>query len=107
MQSQNRRVTNHPVLGELPEVEEISFTVDGNHVTARAGDVIASAIMASGQLRLRDTERSGSPRGIYCAIGHCFECRVTVDGVPGVRACLHPVSQGLTVTTSSKRGQVS
>lgn len=107
MQSQNRRVTNHPVLGDLPEAEDISFTVDGKRVTGRKGDVIASAIMASGQLRLRNTERSGSPRGIYCAIGHCFECRVTVDGVPGVRACLQPVFEGMTVTTAPGGGQAS
>jgi NADH dehydrogenase/NADH:ubiquinone oxidoreductase subunit G len=32
-------------------------------------------------------------------MGVCYECRVTVDGVPLRRACLLPVTEGLRVST--------
>jgi predicted molibdopterin-dependent oxidoreductase YjgC len=34
-------------------------------------------------------------------MGICFECVVTVDGVPNVRACLEPVRNGMDVVTDA------
>ena len=34
---------------------------------------------------------SGEPRGVLCAMGICFECRVTLDGVAHRRACMEMV----------------
>lgn len=31
---------------------------------------------------------TGEPRGALCAMGSCFECRVTLDGLAHVRACM-------------------
>jgi hypothetical protein len=42
---------------------------------------------------------SGRPRGPVCGMGICFECRVTIDGAPGRRACLERVSPGMRVMT--------
>ena len=88
------RITVHPVLGPLPDVAEVSFTFRGEVISAREGEPIGAALMAAGIVALRRSEVSGEPRGIFCAIGHCMECRVTVDGQPGVRACLTPVRGG-------------
>ena len=87
------RVEDHPILGPLPPSETVTFTWDGHVIEARAGEAIGAALMAAGILTLRRSP-TGAPRGIYCAIGHCMECRVTVDGVGGVRACLTPVRGG-------------
>ncbi len=92
------RVEDHPILGPLPAAEMVTFTWNGEAVEARLGEAIGAALMAAGVLALR-TSPGGSPRGIYCAIGHCMECRVTVDGVGGVRACLTPVRGGEVVTS--------
>jgi sarcosine oxidase subunit alpha len=54
-------------------------------------------LLANGIRRLRVHEEQGTPRGIFCNIGHCMECRVTVDGLPGIRACLTPVREGMVV----------
>jgi hypothetical protein len=43
--------------------------------------------MQAGMLAIRHS-KSGEPRGMYCAIGVCNECLVTVDGVHNVRACV-------------------
>ena len=33
--------------------------------------------------------RDGTPRGVFCGMGVCQECVVTVDGVPSRRACMN------------------
>ena len=93
------RVTNHPILKDAPPAKEIRFTFDGNDFTAYEGDTIASALLAQRVKKLRIHEESGSGRGIYCNIGHCFECRVKVDHEQVVRACLTPVTDGMEISS--------
>ena len=90
----DKRIQEHPVLGPLEQVESVSFTWQGELLEARKGEPIAAALMAHGIKKLRLSEVSGQARGVYCAIGHCMECRVTVNGQSGVRACLTPVQGG-------------
>jgi aerobic-type carbon monoxide dehydrogenase small subunit (CoxS/CutS family) len=75
----------------------IELTVDGAPLRAPAGQSVAAALLASGRIALRDSP-SGTPRGLYCGIGVCQECRVVADGVV-VRACVTPVTEGMRVTT--------
>lgn len=91
------RVTEHPVLGEAPPAEWVEFSFDGRPMRGRLGEPIGAALLASGVRALRRHEVDGAPRGLFCGIGHCFECRVTVDGVPGLRACLTPLRAGMCV----------
>lgn len=92
-----RRVVEHPVLGEMEDRKVISFTFDGRSFKGYEGDTIASALLANGIRRLRVHEESGTPRGIYCNIGHCFECRVSVNETPGVRACMTELKEGMVI----------
>jgi len=93
----DKRIRKHPILDDLEEREEISFTFDDKRYKGYEGDTIASALMAQGIRQLRVHEESGTPRGIYCNIGHCFECRVTVDGKTGVRACMTEIKEDMIV----------
>ena len=43
------------------------------------------------------TSPGGEPRGIFCAMGSCHECRATVDGRRGVRTCLSTLAEGMSV----------
>ena len=72
----------------------VSF--DGRAVPSQPGDTIGSCFLRAGILVLR-TSRAGQPRGLYCGIGVCNDCLVTVDEVPNVRACITPVIEGMTV----------
>jgi len=74
------------------------FTFDGRGVTARAGQSIAAAVLAAGETTLRWTSSTDSPRGLFCGMGICFDCLVTVDGRRNVQACRTPVAEGLVVT---------
>jgi aerobic-type carbon monoxide dehydrogenase small subunit (CoxS/CutS family) len=75
----------------------IEVVVDGSPVSALPGQSIGAALMAAGRVALRSSPE-GSPRGLYCGIGVCQECRVLVDGV-AVRSCVTPVAAGMRVTT--------
>lgn len=103
------RVLTHPILGEYAQERLVSFTFDGQQVDGYEGEPIAAALMAHGIRTLRRSERTGEPRGIYCGIGHCYECRVTVDGVAGMRSCITPVRDGIRVESGSRPpgGEVS
>jgi predicted molibdopterin-dependent oxidoreductase YjgC len=74
--------------------------VDGAEVTAYAGDTVAAVLMRDGRVHWRRTRLGDRPRGLFCGIGACQDCLVTVDGVSGVRACIAPVAPGTAVTTS-------
>lgn len=76
--------------------ERVRFTVDGRHVEADADSSLLGALWTSGARALRQSV-SGEARGPLCAMGTCFECRVSVDGEPHVRACLTPVRAGMSV----------
>lgn len=99
----NMRITNHPVLGELQKGKTISFTFDGKKYEGVEGDTIASALLANCIRTLRVHEETGTPRGIYCNIGHCFECRVTVNGKEGVRACITPLEEGMVIERGKRQ----
>jgi predicted molibdopterin-dependent oxidoreductase YjgC len=78
--------------------QAVTITVDGVSLQAYLGETIAGALLANGQRAWRRTE-SGRPRGLFCGMGICFDCLVTVDGVPNVRACITPVIEDMVVET--------
>lgn len=73
----------------------VSFTFDGVAYQGFEGEPLAVRLWALGIRDLGQNEVRGGSRGLYCAIGHCFECRVTVDGERDRRACLTPLWEGL------------
>ena len=52
----------------------------------------------------RTTRLGSRPRGAFCGIGVCFDCLVTVNGRPNVRACLEAARPGDVVTTQDRAG---
>jgi sarcosine oxidase subunit alpha len=94
---QHFRVERHPILDVHP-ADEVSFTFNGRRLKARRGEVISSALFASGITVFGHHPVDGSPQGIYCANGQCSQCLVIADGVC-VKACMEPVREGMTVTS--------
>ena len=99
------RITNHPLLDPLPTVDPVLIEVDGQPVWAREGEPIAAALLAHGIRVCRTTKRRGEPRGVFCGIGRCTDCVMTVNGIPNVRTCITPVKPGMKVTTQRGLGQ--
>ena len=89
----DRRLKLPPGLERGPSVE---LTVDGGPVAAFAGETVAAVLFARNMVMTRRTQR-GSPRGVFCGMGVCFDCLVVVDGVPNSRACMTWVSDGMRI----------
>ena len=86
-------------LGALETRQALAIEVDGETVPAFAGETVATVLLALGRRTFRHSEH-GAPRGLYCGMGVCFDCLVTVDGVDNVRACLTPVEEGMVIATA-------
>ena len=76
-------------------------TVDGESVTAHQGESVLGVLWASGHKVVRRSPVKREPRGFLCGMGVCFECLVTVDGRPNVRACLEPARAGMRIETGT------
>jgi predicted molibdopterin-dependent oxidoreductase YjgC len=86
-----------------PAQFEISF--DGTLVPCRDGWTIGAALSAAGIRSWRTTRQAGRARGLFCGIGICFDCLVTVNGQPSLRACLVPAQPGDDVRTQEGAGR--
>lgn len=81
-----------------------TVTFDGREIEALPGQTLAAALWSSGVTAWRTTRRGGEARGVFCGIGVCFDCLVTVDGRPNQRACLVPAAPGADVRTQQGTG---
>lgn len=80
-------------------MNRFQIVVDGRMITAEPGQTLAAAMVAAGVTVFGAARFQARPRGMFCGIGVCFECLVTVNGRPGVRACLEPAGPGDVITT--------
>jgi len=66
-------------------------------VRAFADESIAAAAFASGARVLSRSLKYHRPRTFFCFEGHCSGCLVRLSGVPNLRACQAPCTQGAEV----------
>jgi len=78
--------------------------VDGQPIRAFAGEKVTTVLLSSGIFTCQSHD--GRSLGVFCNIGQCCSCLMTIGGVSGVRACQTTVSPGLKVETRrvEKRG---
>jgi len=81
-------------------VSKFNIEVDGRLIAAEAGQTVAAALIGAGIVVFRHTP-TGAQRGIFCGMGVCFDCLVTVDGLADQRACITPVRPGMRVQLGS------
>jgi predicted molibdopterin-dependent oxidoreductase YjgC len=80
----------------------INLTVNGEPVNTNSGQTVAAVLVAAGIQSYRHTFKSHQPRGLYCGMGICYECLVTINDQPGVRACVTLVEDGMRIETAAK-----
>ncbi len=83
--------------------ERFEIFLDGRPLQAQPGQTIAEVLLSAGVRTFRYSRR-GSPRGPFCTMGVCFECRMTVDGQPNVRTCMTPAVPGCRVERQADDG---
>ncbi|MDU2064450.1 MAG: (2Fe-2S)-binding protein [Sporomusaceae bacterium] len=99
------RIANHPIL-DFAKQTFVSFTLNGQPLTGVAGEPIAAALHAAGVKVLSHSHNNHRPRGLFCAIGNCSSCLMTVNGVPNVRVCVEPLKEGMAVETQNGKGKI-
>lgn len=78
--------------------DTVRMEIDGRDVSVPAGTTVAAAVLRAGVDGFRRSV-TGEPRGPLCAMGICFECRVTIDGVGHARSCQIVCREGMSVRT--------
>ncbi len=105
MQDNSLRIIDHPILGRMEERKQITIYLDSKKIPAYEGESIAAALAAAGIKVFRFTSIKDEPRGIFCAIGRCTDCIMTVDGQPNVRTCVTLAKEGMKVETQKGLGK--
>ena len=75
---------------------KIVFFVNGRSTTAHMGETIHAALIGAGYRQFRKS-KTHQPRGVFCGMGVCYECLVTVNNGPTQRACVTLVEDGMEV----------
>jgi sarcosine oxidase subunit alpha len=78
--------------------QQIEFEMDGQTIRAYKGETIAAALINAGVMT--SGTRDDRPRGVFCNIGVCHSCVMTVNGVSNVRICRTPAQEGCRVESS-------
>ncbi len=83
-------------IDSLERGRKIVFSVNGQSTTAHVGETIHAALIAAGYCQFRKS-KTHQPRGVFCGMGVCYECLVTVNNGPTQRACVTVVEEGMEV----------
>jgi hypothetical protein len=87
------RVVDDPVEPTAEPIGEI--VLDGTAVSLRPGETVAAAMLAAGRVGWDDGRGA-----VFCGIGVCYGCLVTVNDTPSIRACRYVARPGDVVTTA-------
>lgn len=93
------KATHTRRLARPSDSTSVAIIVDGETAQAYPGETVATVLLALGRLAFRHTDRLHAPRGPFCGMGVCYDCLVTVDGQPNVRACMTIVRTGMVIQT--------
>jgi len=101
------RLKEHPILDfRSRRGRKITIYFEGKPIEAYEGETIAMALHAAGIRVLGYGLNKHRPRGLFCAIGKCSSCLVTVNGVPNVRSCITLVEDGMRIERQKGRPEL-
>lgn len=87
----------------LPKFKRgVSFDieVDGQRLTAYEGETVATTLLAANIQHFHSpVTPGGEPSRLYCGMGVCQQCLVTIDGVSSCQACRILARPGMKVET--------
>ncbi|MBE0664469.1 MAG: (2Fe-2S)-binding protein [Candidatus Aminicenantes bacterium] len=77
----------------------IHISVNGRMIEATPGETVLAALTAAGFNVLKKSNVYGEARGPFCGMGVCYECLVTINGVPKQRSCMTEVEDNMEIQT--------
>jgi thioredoxin reductase len=75
------------IAGVRTPTTELAVRFAGEPLAGRPGDTVAAALVAAAEPGCR----------VFCGMGVCQDCLVTVDGMPGRRACMTSLQDGMEI----------
>jgi sarcosine oxidase, subunit alpha len=90
----DRRIYDHPHR-RFERGAPVAIEFEGATYRAYEGEPVAVALFAAGVNVLSRSIKYHRPRAFFCLAGHCNGCLMRVAGLPNVRACVAPASEGL------------
>jgi thioredoxin reductase/bacterioferritin-associated ferredoxin len=85
--------------------KKIEIFINKHPIRAYEGETIAAVLTAVGIRQIRHAPQLKDPRGLYCCMGSCYSCLVTVNGLPNERACVTSVQAGQQITLQEGFGR--
>ncbi len=80
--------------------ESFYIDVDGKSILAYEGETVATVLLAEGIYAFFHQEPSYPPSKLFCGMGTCHQCLITVDDQLNCLACQTIVYPGMRVRTS-------
>lgn len=84
--------------GALFEIE-----VDGRRVAAFEGETLATVLMAAGIRSFAVHPKPHPPSRLFCGMGTCQQCLVTINDLPNCQACRVLARPNMKVVTCDER----
>jgi D-hydroxyproline dehydrogenase subunit gamma len=75
--------------------------VDGKVITAYEGETLATVLLAAGVGAFATHAEPHPSNRLFCGMGTCYQCLVTIDGQPNYQACRTFATPGMKVETHS------
>ena len=79
--------------------KKIKVIINGQEVIAYEGETLLATMIASGIKLIRRSSVLNEPRGGLCGMGVCYDCLVTINNVPNIRACMSYAKEGMEIIT--------
>jgi predicted molibdopterin-dependent oxidoreductase YjgC len=83
---------------------QIQIIFNGEPMMIADGQSVGAFLLEHGERSTRTTRFGLKPRGMFCGIGICFDCLVTVNGVANQRACITRVREDMSIQTQDGAG---
>jgi len=74
--------------------------VDGQRVLAYEGESLATVLIAAGVRAFAIHAEPHVPSRLFCGMGTCQQCLVTIDDLPNCQACRIIAQPGMKVETT-------
>jgi len=78
----------------------LTVDLDGRTIEAYPGETVAAVLMIAGRRAFFQVDSPYPPSRLYCNMGSCMQCLVTVNGELRVRACQTFVESGMQIETA-------
>ncbi len=79
----------------------VTIRIDEHECEVRENALLGHVLHELKNANIRKSPRTGAPRGLFCGMGICYECIVTINGRSGIRSCMTRVKPGMKVETDT------